>query len=56
MKTTIPDDAALLAALRDSASHPMHVSDIGRSLGLPISARHALSEALDALVEALARA
>jgi ribonuclease R len=50
MKTTIPDDAALLAALRDSASHPMHVSDIGRSLGLPISARHVLSEALDALV------
>lgn len=50
MKPTIPDDAALLEALRDSASHPMHVSDIGRRLGLAISARHELSEALDALV------
>jgi ribonuclease R len=50
MKTAIPDDAALLDALRDSASHPMHVSDIGRRLGLPVSARHELSEALDALV------
>lgn len=50
MKPKLPDDAALLAVLRDSASHPMHVSDIGRQLGLPISARHELSEALDALV------
>ena len=50
MKPVIPDDAALLAALRDSASHPMHVSDIGRRLDLPLSSRHALGEALDALV------
>lgn len=44
------DDAALLAALRDSQHRPLHVSDIARALGLTLASRHELSLALDALV------
>ena len=44
------DDAAVLAALRDSAHRPLHVTDIARALGVPATQRHTLSESLDALV------
>ncbi|MFO0610041.1 MAG: VacB/RNase II family 3'-5' exoribonuclease [Polyangiales bacterium] len=44
------DDAAILAALRDSAHRPHHVNDLARTLDVPFTQRHVLSEALDALV------
>lgn len=50
MKPTVPDDAALLAALR-SAARPMHISEVATHLGLPLSSRRRLSDALAALVE-----
>lgn len=50
MQTPPLDDAAILAALRDSAHRPQHVNDLVRTLGLPVTRRHALSEALDGLV------
>jgi cold shock CspA family protein len=49
MKPKIQDDATLLAVFR-SATKPLHVSDVARSLDVPMSARHSISEALDALV------
>jgi ribonuclease R len=50
MAPLILDDAAVLAALRDSAHRPLHVTDLARALNLPATQRHALSESLDALV------
>ncbi|MEZ4408936.1 MAG: helix-turn-helix domain-containing protein [Polyangiales bacterium] len=50
MKPTVPDDAALLAALR-SAARPLHISEVATHLGLPLSSRRRLSDALAALVE-----
>ncbi len=45
-----PDDATVLAILRGSTHRPFHISEVAEALGLPLAARRALSEQLDALV------
>lgn len=50
MKVTIPDDAEILAVFEDTTRRPLHVSEVAERLGLPFTARRALSEALEAMV------
>lgn len=49
MKFTIPDDAEILAVFGTAVQHPLHISEIAERLGLPLTARRPLSEALDAM-------
>ncbi len=51
MTSKIPDDAAVLAILRGSAQRPLHVSEVAEALGIHFSARRALSQQLEDLVQ-----
>ena len=49
MKTTLPDDAEILSVFESTSRRPLHVTDVIDRLGLQLTVRSSLSQALDAM-------
>lgn len=51
MKRTIPDDSALLAVFQSGPHRPLHVAEVAEALGIGMSEKRRLTEALEILAE-----
>lgn len=51
MRRSIPDDSALLAVFQNGPHRPLHAAEVTEALGLPLSEKRQVTEALEILAE-----